>query len=120
MQLTDGDQILVTGATGLVGSHVAEQARERGIRVRALCRSAADTSLLRRWGVEIVAGDLDDAASLKTACAGATVIVHCAAMVGDWGPRGQAISTRCPPHSHRPVAFTRINNHIVNGMKVAF
>jgi 2-alkyl-3-oxoalkanoate reductase len=86
MQLTDGDQILVTGATGLVGSHVAEQARERGIRVRALCRSAADTSLLRRWGVEIVAGDLDDAASLKTACAGATVIVHCAAMVGDWGP----------------------------------
>ena len=85
MQLTDGDQILVTGATGLVGSHVAEQARKRGIRVRALCRPAADSSLLRRWGVEIVAGDLDDAASLKTACVGATVIVHCAAMVGDWG-----------------------------------
>ena len=86
MQLTDGDQILVTGATGLVGSHVAEQARQRGIRVRALCRPGSDTSLLRDWGVEIVAGDLDDAASLQQACAGAKVIVHCAAKVGDWGP----------------------------------
>lgn len=77
--------LLVTGGTGLVGSHFAEQARARGLRVRSLCRPAADTSLLREWGVEIVSGDLNDPAALRMACDQVNVIVHCAAKVGDWG-----------------------------------
>ncbi len=86
MQPTDNDLILVTGATGLVGSHVAEQARDRGWKVRALCRPGSSTGLLRKWGVEIVDGDLGDADSPARACEGATIVVHCAAKVGDWGP----------------------------------
>lgn len=86
MQLNDNDTILVTGATGLVGSHFAEQACQRGFKVRALCRASAATELLNEWGVEIVEGDLGNIESLKKACDGATVIVHCAAKVGDWGP----------------------------------
>ena len=86
MQLNDNDTILVTGATGLVGSHFAEQACQRGFKVRALCRASAATELLDEWGVEIVEGDLGNIESLKKACDGATVIVHCAAKVGDWGP----------------------------------
>ncbi|MCP4170459.1 MAG: NAD-dependent epimerase/dehydratase family protein [Fuerstiella sp.] len=89
MQLTDDDLILVTGATGLVGSHIAEQARQRGLHVRAMCRPAADTTLLRDFDVEVVEGDLSDAASLQAACVGVKVIVHCAAKVGDWGPTGE-------------------------------
>ncbi|MEQ9411901.1 MAG: NAD-dependent epimerase/dehydratase family protein [Fuerstiella sp.] len=85
MQLTSSDLMLITGATGLVGSHLAEQARQSGYRVRALCRASADIKRLNDWGVETVVGDLDDAASLQTACADATVVVHCAAKVGDWG-----------------------------------
>ena len=46
MEITDQDLMLITGATGLVGSHVAERASKQGIRTRALVRSAADTSLL--------------------------------------------------------------------------
>ncbi|HUG93005.1 MAG TPA: NAD-dependent epimerase/dehydratase family protein [Planctomycetaceae bacterium] len=80
------DLLLVTGATGLVGSHVAEEARRRGVRTRALVRSGADAELLRSWGVELAPGDMTDAASLNAAASGATVIVHCAAKVGDWGP----------------------------------
>lgn len=86
MQLGQQDLILITGATGLVGSHVAEQARQKALNVRALVRQGSRTELLHRWGVQIVEGDLDQPASLQTACAGATVIVHCAAKVGDWGP----------------------------------
>ena len=86
MQLSPADLILVTGATGLVGSHVAEQARQKGHRIRALVRAGSDTSLLKQWGVETIHGDLDEPASLVTACRDATVIVHCAAKVGDWGP----------------------------------
>ena len=86
MQPDENDVLLVTGATGLVGSHVAEQARQRNINVRALCRSSASTRLLTDWGVEIIEGDLSHPDSLRQACAGATIVVHCAAMVGDWGP----------------------------------
>ncbi len=86
MKLNENDRILVTGATGLVGSHFAEQARQRGFHVRALCRSSAASDLLQECGVEIVEGDLSNTESLKTACDGATVVVHCAAKVGDWGP----------------------------------
>lgn len=86
MQVNDQDLILVTGATGLVGSHFAEQACQRGLKVRALCRTGSAVELLNQWGVEIVAGDLGDSESLQKACSGATVIVHCAAKVGDWGP----------------------------------
>ena len=86
MQLTDKDLILITGATGLVGSHVAEQARQKGIRTRALVRSDSATDFLKQLGVELVDGNLDDAESLKNACHGVSVVVHCAAKVGDWGP----------------------------------
>ncbi len=86
VQFSESDLILVTGATGLVGSHVAEQARAKGLRVRALCRTGSDTALLRQWGVEIIDGDLGDVSSIRLACAGTSVVVHCAAKVGDWGP----------------------------------
>lgn len=86
MQLTDGDIVFITGATGLVGSHVAEQACKRRLRVRALCRAGSDTTFLKQAGVEIVEGDLGNQASLKAGCDGAAVVIHCAAMVGDWGP----------------------------------
>ena len=86
MNLTQDDLILVTGATGLVGSHVAERARSLGIRTRAIVRESSDTKLLDEWGVEKVTGDMTDADSLKQAADGASVVVHCAAKVGDWGP----------------------------------
>ncbi|HUQ68501.1 MAG TPA: NAD-dependent epimerase/dehydratase family protein, partial [Planctomycetaceae bacterium] len=86
MDLTANDLMLVTGATGLVGSHVVMRARNDGWRVRALVRSAAAAKDLADVGAELVIGDLGDAASLTSAVRGATVIVHCAAKVGDWGP----------------------------------
>lgn len=85
MELTPNDLVLVTGATGLVGSHVAERMRLLGIPTRALVRRS-DASLLHDWGVEVVFGDVTDAASLAAATKGVTVVVHCAAKVGDWGP----------------------------------
>ena len=85
MQLSNQDLILVTGATGLVGSHVAEQAIKKGLKVRALVRAGSKSELLKQWGVELIEGDLDQPDSLKQACDGATLVIHCAAKVGDWG-----------------------------------
>lgn len=89
MPLSDIQTLLVTGATGLVGSHVAEQARSLGLTVRALCRDTAETRRLDEWGVQIVRGDLNDTDALRQACAGVDAIVHCAARVGDWGPTAE-------------------------------
>ncbi|MBI5763641.1 MAG: NAD-dependent epimerase/dehydratase family protein [Planctomycetes bacterium] len=77
---------LVTGGTGLLGSHIVEQLRKRGRAVRALVRKGADTSWLKTQGVELVEGDITDPASLDRACQGVQCIYHAAARVGDWGP----------------------------------
>lgn len=77
---------LVTGATGLLGSHIVEQLRSRGQSVRALVRPNSDRSWLETQDVEFVEGDVSDPASLRRACAGCDAVYHSAAKVGDWGP----------------------------------
>jgi uncharacterized protein YbjT (DUF2867 family) len=62
--------ILVTGATGTVGSPLVATLHERGVAFRALTRSAGHAAALRALGVEAVQGDLGDAASLRPALAG--------------------------------------------------
>ena len=70
---------LVTGATGLVGSHLVERLLEHGDRVRALVRSTSRTDLLEEWGVRLVYGELVDRATLRDAVEGSEVVYHCAA-----------------------------------------
>ncbi len=77
---------LITGATGLLGSHIAEQLVKRGRPVRALVRSSSDTRFLESLdGVELVSGDVTDPGSLAAACRGVNTVYHAAAAVGDWG-----------------------------------
>jgi nucleoside-diphosphate-sugar epimerase len=76
----------VTGATGLLGSHLVEQLAERGERLRALVRPTSDTAFLRERGVELSIGDLHNPQSLRRFVDGADIVYHCAAKVGDWGP----------------------------------
>ncbi|MFQ5500855.1 MAG: NAD-dependent epimerase/dehydratase family protein [Phycisphaerae bacterium] len=77
---------LVTGATGLLGSHIVEQLCNRGRPVRALVRFGSDVAWLRSQNVELVEGDLTNPTSLERACEGVQCIYHAAARVGDWGP----------------------------------
>ena len=77
--------IFITGATGLVGSHAAEEALKRGHRVRVLVRPTSDTRWLDQWGVDRIVGDLEDPEALRAGAAGADWIFNCAANVGDWG-----------------------------------
>jgi nucleoside-diphosphate-sugar epimerase len=72
---------LVTGATGFVGSHLAEALCRRGDEVTALVRSPRKAAALAPLGVRIVAGDLDDAGSLASAVEGQEVVFHVAGLV---------------------------------------
>jgi nucleoside-diphosphate-sugar epimerase len=78
--------ILVTGATGMVGSAFARRAVEAGYRVQAMVRRDSDRRPLAGLDVEFVEGDLANPESLPAALANAEIVVHTAAHVGDWGP----------------------------------
>jgi 2-alkyl-3-oxoalkanoate reductase len=69
---------LVTGATGFVGSHLAEALRRRGEEVTALARSPAKAAALAPLGVRVVSGTLHDRAALKQAMEGQDVVYHVA------------------------------------------
>lgn len=90
--LSGRDRILLTGASGFVGGHLAARMVAEGRPVRCLVRASSDTTRLRALSaggeprrVELVVGDLTDPKSLRRAVDGCSQVVHCAAMVSDWG-----------------------------------
>jgi len=72
-------KVLVTGATGKVGSRLSKRLAQRGDQVRALVRDASRAADLREARIELVTGDLLDADSLALAVRGVDAVVHCAA-----------------------------------------
>jgi len=78
---------LVTGATGLVGSHIVERLLSEGWEVRALVRDVAGAQQVLPAGVQPIGGDVLDEGSFRRAAAGAHVVFHCAAHIivrGGW------------------------------------
>ncbi len=71
---------LVTGATGFTGGHLARALAAGGHHVRALVRDRSRAGDLSALGVELVAGDLRDPATLASAVAGVEVVYHIAAI----------------------------------------
>lgn len=80
---------LITGATGLLGSHLVEQLVAQGEQVRAIVRPTSSTDYLNLRGVELNYGDLTDTSSLHRAMKDVKFVFHAAAKVGDWGTRAE-------------------------------
>lgn len=72
-------RVLITGATGFVGSAVARAFLATGYRVRALMRAGSDRSNLAELSVEAALGDLTDAAAVRAALEDCDGLVHVAA-----------------------------------------
>ena len=70
---------LVTGATGLVGSHIVRALIGRGRIVRALVRATSDRSAIEGLRVQIATGDVLDPSSLGAAVSGCDTVFHAAA-----------------------------------------
>ncbi|MBI4538568.1 MAG: NAD-dependent epimerase/dehydratase family protein [Gemmatimonadetes bacterium] len=71
---------LVTGATGFVGSHLAERLATEGWRLRALIRRSSDVTRLDGLGAELLVGDLEDGDALVRAVDDVEVVFHLAAV----------------------------------------
>jgi len=69
--------ILITGATGFVGSHLLEKLRARGEAVRCLVRPATNVSRLPA-GVDTVAADLASGQGVDRAIDGVDIVIHVA------------------------------------------
>lgn len=88
--MSDRPKALVTGATGMVGSHLAERLVKENYHVRALARKTSDTAFLRSLGVEIVEGDLaGDPKAFASMVADVDYVFHIGANVDDWGDRDE-------------------------------
>ena len=79
-------KVLVTGATGFIGYHVARLLSRKGFRVAALVREKSDSSALRAMDVEPVVGDVRNFDSVRGALRGCEQIYHLAADYRLWVP----------------------------------
>jgi len=68
--------ILLTGAGGYVGRHLAAELVRRGVAVRGMVRNRQRAATLEKLGVEVVEGDVLRPASLALACDGVETVVH--------------------------------------------
>lgn len=77
--------VLVTGASGFIGGHVAQALREAGHGVVALVRPTSNRTHLRSLGADFAVGDVTDFPSLVRAARGTDAVVHTAAVVSMYG-----------------------------------
>jgi nucleoside-diphosphate-sugar epimerase len=74
--------VLVTGATGLVGSNLCKLLVEKGYKVKALVREKSDKSFLDTLKIDYAYADLRNIEKLKEGLKGVEKVFHCAAQVG--------------------------------------
>lgn len=80
-------RVLVTGATGFTGGHLARRLAAGGDRVRALVRDPGRAPDLTAAGIELVPGDLRDRAAVERAATGVEAVYHIAAIYRQAGLR---------------------------------
>ncbi|MDB5100436.1 MAG: 3-beta hydroxysteroid dehydrogenase/isomerase [Cyanobacteria bacterium RYN_339] len=114
---------LVTGGGGFLGGAIIDQLLARGDQVRSFQRG--DYPALAAKGVEVVKGDVADAAAVIAACEGIDVVFHVAAKAGAWGPyaeyhRANVGGTRnvlagCRAHGVRKLVYTSSPSVVFGG-----
>jgi dihydroflavonol-4-reductase len=87
----DQGDVLLTGATGFVGSAIARALLAAGYRVRALVRASAVRTNLAGLDIETIEGDLRDASAVARAMIGMRYVVHAAADYRLWAPNPAAV-----------------------------
>lgn len=105
-QQTHDATVAVTGASGLVGSHVVEHLANQGFHVIAVLRKTPDylQKFISTYGgqgsIKVETADIDDQAALERAFAGAQAVVHAAGSVDPFGSREAIFATNLGGTQH--------------------
>lgn len=86
--------VLVTGATGFVGSHLCARLLRDGHRVTILRRPSSDLSVLQGLDLAHVIGDVTDPASVECAVQGQEAVIHAAAHLQQYWRQWREVQTR--------------------------
>jgi nucleoside-diphosphate-sugar epimerase len=118
---------LVTGGTGFLGRRIVERLLAEGRSVAVLGRTPSPELAAR--GIRFIQASLDDAAGVRSACAGMEVVFHVAAKVGVWGRpkdffRANVLGTRallegCRTHGVSRFVYTSTPSVVYNGESLA-
>lgn len=73
-------RVMVTGATGFTGGHLARALKARGNEVVALVRDLQKAEPLKQQGIELVAGNVRSKDDVRRAAQGCDVVYHIAAL----------------------------------------
>ena len=112
--MSGSDTVLVTGASGFIGSAVARHLVGRGFKVRALVRPTSPVAHLAGQDIEFVRGDLRDAETVRPAMRGARALFHVAADYRLWAPdpdeilHNNVVSTRTVMDEARRAGVERV------------
>ncbi len=120
-----GKRVALTGATGFLGSHIADLLLARGYQVRASVRASSDLRWVRGKGIEIRETDLCQPGEVREFVTGTDAVIHCAGVVAardeEGYRRGNVDTTRAllaaaaetepqDPSDSRPHTFVLISS----------
>jgi len=78
-------KVLLTGGTGLAGSHIAELLKKENIPVTAIVRADSDTSHLSSLEIPLIQADITDKEQVDKITGDFDSVIHTAAKCSDWG-----------------------------------
>jgi nucleoside-diphosphate-sugar epimerase len=79
------NKVLLTGASGFIGSHIAEFFSQKNVPIKCIVRDKSETSFLKQLNVELVYGDILDQKSIEKALENIDFVIHTAGKSSDWG-----------------------------------
>jgi dihydroflavonol-4-reductase len=83
-RIEPGNRVVITGASGFIGSAVARAVQARGAKVVAMVAPGADDRNLAGIDAERAMADIRDIAAVRAACKGARFVFHLAAIYRFW------------------------------------